>query len=280
VPRVEQGGSVTLDLLSYTGSNGSLVDVASLSLSINDEFGNPITGFPVVEPAIVRTALGTYHYLWNVPLLTPADTYLAHWSGVVDGNLRTADEYVIVALPGSFSISGLDFLVPPDDYDAIRALLGVTTLDLTDDVIQLPAFAQQAEHEIKRRVSNWSSQIGDSDNLYVLRAATIYATAALLAESWVHGGTIGFVRPLETGGGRKWDVAAASFWAKYNYWLAIADQSDVDNQDTSLFTIRPIRYGGPTRHRKTVGYAMGRLIPWWRDPDRAPLGPDIPIIPQ
>lgn len=248
MPIVGQGSDAILRSESRNGA-GQLQDAASITLTLKDSAAVTQSGFPVVAPAIVHDGIGLYHYTWSVPIGFTLGTYTAVWESIINSTPAVGNDIVEVTPAGSISF-GREFMVDPDDYDAVRGLLGVTTLDVENSDIDLAAFAPQAELEVMRRISNWSAQQLVPDQLYVLRLATIYKTACLLAESFVRGGTIGLVRPLATGEGRDWAAAAMMFCSRFDYWINIADQSDDSTTDSNaIFTINPVRVGGPTRWR-------------------------------
>jgi uracil phosphoribosyltransferase len=147
----------------------------------------------------------------------------------------------------------------------------VTTLDVEDSDIELLTFGPQAEMMVKRRISSWEAQSLDSSTMFVLRMATIYQTACLMARSFVRGGTIGLARPLSTGEGRDWEIAAEAFCNKYEYWVNIADQSDPDAENNTDFTVDPMVISGPTSvriARRSVSSASSDpdTASWWQYP--------------
>lgn len=277
MPLVAQGAPATINL-TVRNSTGDLTDPTNISLTIRDSMGDPLAGFPVAygPGPVVKDGVGQYHYIWTVPALQAIDSYTALWGAILLGAPETAQETWEVVAPGSLSTSGLDFLVSPDDYDAIRGLLGVTTLDVEDSQIDFVAFAPHAELLVKRRISNWADQILDPTQLLVLRLATIYQVACLMANSYVRGGTIGMVRPLSVGEGRDWAQEAANFCAQYEYWLNIADQSDDPDESDAIFDIHPLRVNGPTRvriARRRAGlytFTDPAALPWYRYPPFVP----------
>jgi hypothetical protein len=171
-------GAPALVNLDVRNSTGDPVDPTNLSLAIKDLFGTPIAGFPIAYPGdIIRDSVGNYHYDWSVPSLLPLGGYTAVWDAILLGSPEETQEHWEVVAPGSLSTAGLDFLVKPEDYDAIRGLLGVTTLDVEDSDIELLAFGPNAERLVKNRISNWTTQVTDPAMLFVLRLATVYQTA-------------------------------------------------------------------------------------------------------
>lgn len=273
MPIISQGAPATLSLDVRNGS-GDPVDPSSLTLAVNDSIGDPQAGFPVLYPgSIIKDSVGHYHYDWDVPALQPVGAYTAVWEAILLGAPEQAQEHWEVVASGSMSAGGLDFLQKPEDYDAIRGLLGVTTLDVEDTDIELQAFGPHAERLIKNRISNWATQMTDTSNLFVLRLSAVYQTACLMAESFVRGGTIGLVRPLSVGEGRDWADAAEKFCSRYEYWVNIADALDDPDASTAIYAIMPMRIGGPTSARISQARATGayvsetdRLLPWWSFP--------------
>jgi hypothetical protein len=269
MPIVGQGGSVTLRSEARNGA-GQLQDATSVTLTVQTTSAVAQSGFPVVEPAISHDGVGLYSYTWNVPSNQPLASYVAHWESIINGGAALGDEPIEVVIAGSISFGTIDFLAMPDDYDSIRGLLGVTTLDVEDSDINFTAFAPQAELLLKRRISNWVDQMADPDLMQVLRLATIYKTACLMAESFVRGGTIGLVRPLSIGEGRDWAEAAELFCSKYEYWANIADGSDDDGEVGSMYTTRVLFMGGPTSvriaHRRAGTATEPTANPWFEYP--------------
>lgn len=260
--------------LDARNSTGDPLDPTNLTLEMRDFLGDPIAGFPVTYPGtIIKDSVGNYHFDWTVSSGQTLGGYTAVWAGILLGVPSETQEHWEVVASGSLTASGLDFLVKPDDYDAIRGVLGVTRLDVEDTDIELLSFGPNAERLIKNRISNWATQVGNPENLFVLRLAAVYQTACLMAESFVHGGTIGLVRPLSVGEGRDWAAAAQTFCSRYEYWIVIADASDDDDPDESMYEIHPLKHGGPTARRvvqrRSQGILVegtGRLLPWWSYP--------------
>lgn len=288
MPIVAQGadGTISLDVRNGTGDPAD-PDPGTLTLSVNDLYGDPQAGFPVSYPGdIIKDSVGNYHYIWTVPADQDMQSYRAVWDAILLGAPSEALESWEVVAPGTLTAGGLDFLLKPDDYDAIRGLLGVTTLDVEDTQIEYMAFGPQAELLVKRRVSNWQTQMTDQTNLFVLRLASVYQTACLMAESYVHGGTIGLVRPLSIGEGRDWAAAAKEFCSRAQYWIDIADTADDPDNSDAMYTIHPMRVGGPTTNRisrrRHHGWVAGTYGPynnllldwaWWNYPtQRIPPG--------
>jgi hypothetical protein len=274
MPIGAQGGEVPLKTEARNGS-GQLQDASTVSLTLQDFSGGIVAGYPVVEPAIIHTGVGLYQYTWFVPVDQSIGSYTASWHSFINGLDAVGSETVEVVPPGSMSTGALDFLTKPDDYEAVRALLGVTGIDLHDETIELPSFGPQADLLVKQRVSNWASQLSDPLQNEVLHLAATYATAALIAESYVHGGTLGLIRPLSTGEGRDWAATTKLLWLRYQYWLNLADQNDVADESTAIYDILPLRISGPTalRIRRSRLLFGNRYETWLRYP---PFGPLLP----
>jgi hypothetical protein len=271
VPIKGQGGVADFKLDVRNGS-GDFVDPTNLTLTFKDSLGSVQTGFPVAFPGLLtKVAVGKYEYDWPVPADFPIGSYTAQWDGILLGAPDVALEQWEIVPAGSMSASGFDFLIKPDDFDAIRGLLGVTTLDVEDSDIELVAFGPQAEMLVKRRISSWAILVTDPDIYFILRIATIYQTACLMARSFVRGGTIGLARPLSTGEGRDWGAAADQFCAQYEYWVNIADQSDPDADNNTDYEIDPLVVSGPTsvriarRHSRSTT-SDPSVASWWQYP--------------
>ena len=269
MPIVAQGSVLDPPFqLETRNGTGDYVDPTNLTLTFRDSLGADVFGFPVAYPgSIVKDAVGRYHFDYTIPVGLATGTYYAVWEAILLGAPESAQETWEVVPAGSLTVGGLDFMLKPEDYDSVRGLLGVTTLDVEDTDIEKSAFAPQAEYLVKTRISNWTTQILDTQQLFVLRMATVYKTACLMAESFVRGGTIGLVRPLSTGEGRDWSAAAEQFCARYEYWVAIADQNDTGNVGDD-YTIKPLWRSGPTAARLRRQRAMinPEDMPWYRFP--------------
>ena len=261
---IQTQGSEAHFSLDVRNSSGDFTDPSNLSFTFRDSLGGHVAPFPVAYPgAIVKDTVGQFHYDWTIPLGLAIGNYSAYWAGILLGAPTSALELWQIAPAGSMTTSGLDFLLKPDDYDAIRGLLGVTTLDIEDTDIELVPFGPAAELHIKRRVSNWATQVLDTHKLFPLRMAAIYRVAYEMSISYVHGGLIGLASERFRGENRNWVLASAQFLAGYQYWLDIADESDIKDENTADYEIRPIFNNGPTR-RRNMRMRRGQMIydPW------------------
>lgn len=102
MPIVAAGGTVTLTA-RVGHANGNPADDAALTLTIIDTPGDPVAGFPVAIPPIVRDDLGAYHYVWTVPADLPLGDYTATWDATVDGADAGGSEQVEVVEPGAIT---------------------------------------------------------------------------------------------------------------------------------------------------------------------------------
>ena len=268
MPIAAQGAVDQPISLDVRNGTGDYTDPTNLSLTFRNSLGVVQSGFPITYPgAIIKDAVGRYHYDYDVPLSLPTGTYTALWEGILNGAPTEAQETWEIVATGSMSVGGLDFLIDPDDYEGVRGLLGVTTLDVENSDILRPVFGPHAELLVKQRISNWAIQMTDPDSLFMLRLATVYKTACLMAESWVRGGTIGLARPLSTGEGRDWAEAAQQFCQGYEYWINIVDQADDALSSTAIYTIHPMRVSGPTAvrlaHRRAGTAIRPEDEPWF-----------------
>jgi hypothetical protein len=195
---------------------------------------------------------------------------------------------------GEFWISSIldeagfpSFLVLPEDYDGIRALLGVTDTDVTNDELSWQVFAPQAELRVKNRIVGWPTLLDNPNPSYIMRLAAIYAAAALFAESRALGGVIGMMGDAGVSLRRDWPKLAESLWQRHIEWLnetalAVAEEAAVDSGGTpesavasARFGFRLMRLGGPSRARYT---ALSVAEPyWWRYPPVIGVPPDWPV---
>jgi hypothetical protein len=218
VPRVAQGGRVTLH--GHVGrSNGYPADAADLHLTLLTEAGTVVSGFPVAIPPIVRLGLGDYSYEWTVPGAFPLGDYTATWHATVDGADAGGSETVEVVEPGTIDPGPLIFLRDPEDYDGIRNLLGVTDLDVPATLIESVPFGPHAELLVMAAVEDWEDIPSADTRWTVLRLASSYATAALIAESAAKGGFLGFLRGEGSRSGADWTEISKTFWGYYERLL-------------------------------------------------------------
>lgn len=175
------------------------------------------------------------------------------------------------------------FLVLPEDYDGIRALLGVTPTDVRDDELGWQVFAPQAELRVKQRVELWQTLMDDPNPSYIMRLAAIYACAALFAESRALGGVIGQIGSAGVSLQKDWPKLASALWERHNEWLAetaIAAETEAAGGDAEAgaaatrYDFRLVRMSGPSRARYE---ALGVTQPnWWRYPPVVGVPPDWP----
>lgn len=228
-------------------------------MQLRNPSGNVIYG-PFSSPPIVdEPGVGNYSYSWTTLAGEALGQWTAEWSGVVSGLPVQGNDYVEVVLAGSIAFGPLEFLIKPDDYDAIRNVLGLeaSQIDITDEDIERLLFAPQAEQRIKNRITNWAEQRTDPDRLFVLRMAAAYATAALMAESLAKGGTIGRVYPNTSR--ETFTGLSEILWQRHLEWLAMAEAYDMPAGD--MYTIGLLRASGPTK-RGLVQLDLDTPPPW------------------
>lgn len=174
------------------------------------------------NPAAASIGGGTYQanvevddsgwWSWRMVGLT------ASFKGVVEGTFYVKPSYVTPEL---------DILDAPDDLEAVRNVMGLTAWDVTDDLIRANEFAWQAEYRVKKEFADWSTATGDT--LILLKLASVYATAALLSESYAKGGTIGNTEGGDADQERDWVKFAALMWSRYQEFMAsVNDEAAVE----------------------------------------------------
>ncbi|MGV0984990.1 MAG: hypothetical protein ACOYB2_10575 [Limnohabitans sp.] len=251
MPLAAQGGPATVDALVRNGA-GQPVDPIGLTLEIRDLGGVLVDG-PHSVPPIVRTALGRYVYTWAVPDDQPIATYEVTWLGIDPTTAETvygADRIDVVA-PGYIG-TGLTFLSTAD-YDGVRHLLGVTDLDVTNDVIESLPFGQHAELRVKTSDPDWASVVPGSTAWEYLRTATAYGAAALIAESFAKGGMVSLAHGPGTGArtAADWDKVATTLWAYFPRLIQAAEEleSGVVTAEPKMYDFRLLHHSGPTSAR-------------------------------
>lgn len=159
-------------------------------------------------------------------------------------------------------------ILTADDYDAIRALLGVEEIDVPDDLVDRLPFGPQAERRIQLRLPTWQVDREDAIRGLLIRMSTAYAAAAFIAESYVQGGTVGLIRGAgATSRSRAdWIALAASLWARSEEEIVALAVTVIP----AMYDLGGLRVGGPTRTYNQGAY--GRA--WWRYP---PVYGGLPI---
>ena len=147
-------------------------------------------------------------------------------------------------------------ILTADDYDAVRALLGVTEFDVKDDLIDQLPYGPQAEAVVMARLEEWETLYADPPTSMLMRMATSYIAAALIAETYVKGGVVGLVS-----GQNRTDYAALSveLWARANGTItelvgAVAGSAQYD--------LAGLKINGPTRSYNRTRYGSD----WWKYP--------------
>lgn len=127
MPLVARGGSLTLHG-RVAHANGNPADDPDLTLTLLDPDGDPVAGFPVAIPPIVRLALGSYEYTWAVPADLATGSYTATWDATVDGAPTSGSESVEVVDEGA--------IVPPYlTVDELRLFVSSTVDDAALQVL-------------------------------------------------------------------------------------------------------------------------------------------------
>ena len=226
---------------------GEYTEPDVLMLTVTDPVGATVAGFPVPLSGLTLVALGRYEYEWAVPEDAEAGLYNAAWSGSA-GALALYGLDSVEVVESAEAPTELVFL-SPDDYDGVRNLLGSEAIDLPDATIESYPFAPHAEMWIQARISNWEDQIADPDGAKVFRLATAYLTAALIADGFVQGGTLGHIRPKEDGS-RDWVKIAAVLRERFGDWFSIIEANqEYEEPDTTIYDLNMVQLSGPTRKR-------------------------------
>lgn len=259
MPIVGQGDSLTLRA-DARNAEGQAADASVIELSILDADGAPLAGFPVtLADDVVHVGLGAYEYVWTCPADQPPGSYSASWQATVAGQpTQPGMEIVVVVLPGAVVTGTLRWLQKPAGYDAVRALLGITVLDLKDDQIELPGFGPFVENNLIMGSISDALTVTDPARLSNLQIASTFGTAAMIAQTYAKGGMVGLA--YRSGGGRssaEWEALVKDLWS----WYTVAIESAaVDPQgDNRPYDLTMMRLAGPTRAARR---AQPSLSPW------------------
>lgn len=249
MPVIARGATRNVEATVHNG-NRVVDDPDSLTLTMMDPDGAPLAGYPVSWPPdgdLVRVQLGILRHEWSVDLGATEGTYRAVWAGLLDGAPIDGEELWEVVAPGSVDTGVYLSFLGVEDYQGIRDLLGVELIDLPDATIERYPFAPHAEMWIKMRITNWEDQLADPDGARVLRLATAYLTAALIADGYVQGGTLSHIRPKDDMT-RDWVKIAATLRERFGDWFGLIEANqEVEETDTTLYDLPMMTIGGPTR---------------------------------
>lgn len=90
---VVRGNTITIDA-TYKNGNGIVQDPVSPLVSIYDSSSVAV----ITNATPTRTSMGVYFYTYAVPLSAPVGLWTAAWSGTIDGQALTANDYFEVTL--------------------------------------------------------------------------------------------------------------------------------------------------------------------------------------
>jgi hypothetical protein len=245
--------------------NDVLTNPTTLKLTIQhpdgtEEVTNAPT--PTSPPApIIFDSTGVFHAEF---VADEAGVWAYRWEGTGAATGANEGQFAITTMV----VDVLSFLTRPADYDGIRGLLGVTVLDVTDDMVQLPPFGPTAEAYVKFRIANWQDQMLDATKAFVLRLAAGYATAALMAETIARGGFAGLLGQDDRTVA-DWLELSERLWKKYAEWLGRAEETDTVPTDVYDVTLQVV--SGPTR----AAYTAAGVPRWWKYPPLVGVPPDF-----
>jgi len=196
MPIVAQGGTVTLTA-RVGHANGNPADDAALTLTILDTLGDPVAGFPVAIPPIVRDDLGAYHYVWAVPVLLPIGDYTATWDATVDLADAGGSEQVEVVAAGTIAVSLVSI-------SEVRALVKsrLTDVDLQTVIDREEAWLTGKVGPLTgERTDTYTPGLGDTPLFLRRRAESVVLTDAgrtLAASEFLFTPSTGMIRRVWT----------------------------------------------------------------------------------
>ena len=233
---------------NFTVKRSPADDTAVISKSLGTGVDIPVPASGIIETTLTASDTVVLHgpYVFELELIDSANlrTTVDHGSLMVMHDLNSA------AVEDTFLREG--------DYDAVRFVLGVTELDVTDEHIEMLPYAPTITRMIKARVSNWQTQIANAESLAQIRTATIYGVVASIAESAAQGGFLGLTErwprprnPLE------WRRFSEWAWTQYEVWTGAVEAGDTEPE--ALYDLPGVKMNGPSR-------AAGTPYAWWDYP--------------
>jgi hypothetical protein len=259
MPIVAQGGTVTLRA-NVGHSNGNPADDPALTLTILDTPGDPVAGFPVAIPPIVRDDLGAYHYVWAVPALLPVGDYTATWDATVDSADAGGSEQVEVVTPGTIAVS---FVSIAEVRALIRSRLSdvdlQTVIDREEAWLAEPGRVGPLTGE---RIDSFTPGLGDTPLYLRRRAESVVLTddgRTMAASEFLFTPSTGMIRRIWTS-----DLATDPPWRQvYLGWqgTVTATYTPADEAAVKLAIIELVRLAtGETGYdSETIGdYSYSR----------------------
>lgn len=145
-----------------------------------------------------------------------------------------------------------------DDYDSIRALLGITKNELSDLEIEQAGYLPYVEAQVKNSVTDYASLTGDDETF--LKVGIECWTAALLCR-FLHGKAVAGTFAIDSGGFKLGDYeekGSGSTIVKLDFLQRakeLADQAVEALGSISTRSFTPVSYlllAGPTRSGATA----------------------------
>jgi hypothetical protein len=125
MPTVAQGGTVRVSAI-YRDASNALVDPTTPTLEIR----NPSDVVVATGLTPLREAIGEYYYDYSVPVGAELGTWIARFSGVIQGYTTSGDEEFVVVVPGSVAAGEQVGLVSLADF---KLALGKSPAVTADD---------------------------------------------------------------------------------------------------------------------------------------------------
>ena len=258
------GGTITVNA-AFNLLDGSPADPTTLTLTIEHPDGTKdeiISNNPLTPTApVIRTGIGVYKADIELDAI---GRWTYWWVGTGTAAGANDGEFYVT----SRLFDSLSFLTLPSDFDEVRALLGVSKLDLTDEVIKSRPFAPHAELKIKDAVPTWTDLLPpgtpeEEDQLLRLQMAAQYETGALIAETYARGGMVGLQEANIERDPEEWIALAALLRGYYHDLLN--DAIPAATPAEAVVPTSMIVGEGALGHRKKAPWA-----PWTRPPQITP----------
>lgn len=139
MPQVAQGGTVRLSAL-YKNAAGELVDPLTPLLDVID----PNNAVVVNDAVPTRESIGSFFYDFSAAVDAPLGSWIARFTGVINGGTVVGDEPFTVLAPGAVGV-GAPWLIQPSEYYTSQSIAsGDITAPLSAQIQQAITFASEA----------------------------------------------------------------------------------------------------------------------------------------
>lgn len=232
---------------------GAPTDPTAITFTIEEPDGTVLEfEWPPDSQYVAKITTGVFQGQYT-PTKVGRHAYRMEGTGAAAGVIE--EEFLVTSL-----VTGvLQIVYTPEDMEGIRNLLGVTVLDVPNEVIERRPFGLISEAQIMAQIEDWED-VKDAaalaDPVALMRwqfisTATQYLIAAQIARTMAKGGFVGLVRPEGGRTAKDWEDYADQLQTMaegYAAQGALVDPNEADNVANYLFPIMLI--SGPTTKRE------------------------------